>query len=190
MTWRGALNRSPAPLRRWVLHVVDTNPNSASARGWLEDTSKVAKYVMSDADYAARDNTYRQYKEQKRKVGMHAHSSLQGLGMAMRMHARSQLAGSRRWRRPLQQQGTGHCPAQTTQAVGWGDGGGPTKAMLLRCRRTQSGRRRRSCACAGACPTKRPNRRRTCRRVASWLTWVYHPSWITMLDVLRPPQHA
>lgn len=55
-------------LRRWVLHIIDTNPNSLSARGWLEDTSKVQKYVMSDADYDARENTYRQYKAQKLKV--------------------------------------------------------------------------------------------------------------------------
>lgn len=53
---------------RMVLHVIDTNPNSLSARGWLEDTSKVQKYVMSDADYNARENTYRKYKEQKLKV--------------------------------------------------------------------------------------------------------------------------
>ena len=50
---------------RWVLHVADTNPNSLSARGWLEDTSKVQKYVMSDAEYDARENTYRKYKEAK-----------------------------------------------------------------------------------------------------------------------------
>jgi tubulin-folding cofactor B len=55
-------------LCRWVLHVIDTNPNSLSARGWLEDTSKVQKYVMSDADYDARENTYRRHKAQKQKV--------------------------------------------------------------------------------------------------------------------------
>ena len=54
--------------RRWLLHVEDTNPHSLSAHGWLEDTRKVAKYVMSDADYARRENTYRAYKEQRRKA--------------------------------------------------------------------------------------------------------------------------
>ena len=53
---------------RWLLHIVDTNPNSLSARGWLEDTSKVQKYVMSDAEYGARENTYRKYKEGKLKA--------------------------------------------------------------------------------------------------------------------------
>ena len=53
---------------RWALHIVDTNPNSLSARGWLEDTSKVQKYTMTDEQYRARDNTYWKYKEQKLKV--------------------------------------------------------------------------------------------------------------------------
>lgn len=30
-----------------------------AANGWLEDVTKVDKYVMSDEAYAARDNTYR-----------------------------------------------------------------------------------------------------------------------------------
>lgn len=53
---------------RWVLHIVDTNPNSLSARGWLEDTSKVQKYTMSDEEYKARENTYWKFKEEKLKV--------------------------------------------------------------------------------------------------------------------------
>ena len=36
-----------------------------AANGWLEDVSKVEKYVMSDEQYAARDNTYRKYKEER-----------------------------------------------------------------------------------------------------------------------------
>ena len=47
---------------------MDTNPNSLSARGWLEDTSKVQKYTMSDEEYKARENTYWKYKEEKLKV--------------------------------------------------------------------------------------------------------------------------
>lgn len=49
---------------------MDTNPNSLSARGWLEDTSKVQKYTMSDEDYKARENTYWRYKEEKLKVSI------------------------------------------------------------------------------------------------------------------------
>lgn len=41
------------------MHVIDSDPMSASANGWLEDTSKVEKYVMADEDYAKRENTYR-----------------------------------------------------------------------------------------------------------------------------------
>ena len=47
---------------------MDTNPNSLSARGWLEDTSKVQKFTMSDEDYKARENTYWKYKQEKLKV--------------------------------------------------------------------------------------------------------------------------
>ena len=36
-----------------------------AANGWLEDTGKVEKYVMSEEAYAARDNTYRKFKEAK-----------------------------------------------------------------------------------------------------------------------------
>lgn len=53
---------------RCILHVIDTDASSKSAAGWLEDTSKVQKYVMSDEDYAKRENTYKQYKLMKQKV--------------------------------------------------------------------------------------------------------------------------
>ncbi|KAK9843543.1 hypothetical protein WJX81_008120 [Elliptochloris bilobata] len=56
-----------SPQDGWVLHVQDTNPHSLSAHGWLEDTRKVVKYVMSDEDYARRENTYRSYKERRRQ---------------------------------------------------------------------------------------------------------------------------
>lgn len=45
-----------------TLHVIDDDPTSASANGWLEDLSKVDKYVMSDEDYAKRKGTFREYK--------------------------------------------------------------------------------------------------------------------------------
>ncbi len=53
---------------RYVLHIIDTDPLSLSANGWLEDTSKVQKYEMSDQAYAERENTYRKFKEQRLKV--------------------------------------------------------------------------------------------------------------------------
>ncbi len=56
-------------LHRCIIHVIDTDASSKSASGWLEDTSKVQKYVMSDEDYAKRENTYKQYKLMKQKVG-------------------------------------------------------------------------------------------------------------------------
>ncbi|PRW56915.1 tubulin folding cofactor B [Chlorella sorokiniana] len=52
-----------SPQDGFTLHIIDTDPTSLSANGWLEDVSKVDKYVMSDEAYAARDNTYRKYKE-------------------------------------------------------------------------------------------------------------------------------
>lgn len=45
--------------RRYQIHVVDLDPQSASAGGWLEDVSLVDKYVMSDDEYNKKENTYR-----------------------------------------------------------------------------------------------------------------------------------
>ena len=53
--------------RRFTLHIIDIDPNSSSADGWLEDVSKVQKYEISEEDYNARENTYRKFKEQKLK---------------------------------------------------------------------------------------------------------------------------
>lgn len=59
---------STGVLCRQTLHILDHDPHSLSAHGWLEDTSKVEKYVMSEDAYAKRANTYKSFKEQKRKV--------------------------------------------------------------------------------------------------------------------------
>ena len=59
---------SSGPVRRCIVHIIDTDPHSLSANGWLEDVSKVQKYEMSEADYEQRENTYRKFKEQKLKV--------------------------------------------------------------------------------------------------------------------------
>ncbi|KAK9861662.1 hypothetical protein WJX84_008869, partial [Apatococcus fuscideae] len=49
------------------LHIMDLDPHSFSAHGWLEDTSKVEKFVMSDERLQSAENTYKKYKEQKQK---------------------------------------------------------------------------------------------------------------------------
>ena len=54
-----------SPENGFILHIHDADPTSASAGGWLEDTTKIEKYVMSEAEYNKRDNTYRKYKQSK-----------------------------------------------------------------------------------------------------------------------------
>jgi hypothetical protein len=48
--------------RSYTIHIVDTDPTSSSAGGWLEDTSLVDKYKMSDEDYGKREESYRNFK--------------------------------------------------------------------------------------------------------------------------------
>ncbi|KAG2489262.1 hypothetical protein HYH03_012282 [Edaphochlamys debaryana] len=54
-----------SPRDGYSLHVQDTDPTSASAGGWLEDTSLVAKYKMSDEDYDKREKSYRKWKNEQ-----------------------------------------------------------------------------------------------------------------------------
>ena len=56
-----------SPRNGMRLHVVDVDPNSMSANGWLEDVSKVEKYVMSDEAYGKREGTYRRWANKKRE---------------------------------------------------------------------------------------------------------------------------
>lgn len=56
-----------SPRDGMTLHVVDADPHSASAGGWLENTDLVEKYVISDENYDKRENTYRKFREEKRK---------------------------------------------------------------------------------------------------------------------------
>lgn len=49
------------------LLLIDEDPYSASANGWLEDTSLVPKYVMPDDVYDKKENTYRKFKAKMRK---------------------------------------------------------------------------------------------------------------------------
>jgi len=43
------------------IHIIDTNPHSTSAGGWLEDVSLVKKYEISEDDYNKRDGTMRKW---------------------------------------------------------------------------------------------------------------------------------
>lgn len=54
-----------SPMHGYTIHIVDTDPTSSSAGGWLEDTSLVEKYKMSDDKYDKLENTYRKFKAKK-----------------------------------------------------------------------------------------------------------------------------
>jgi tubulin-folding cofactor B len=47
-----------------TLHIIDLDPHSASAAGWLDDTNLVQKYEMSKEDYTKRKGTVHQWKKQ------------------------------------------------------------------------------------------------------------------------------
>ena len=50
-----------------TLYMIDDDAHSASANGWLEDTSLVEKYVLSDDAYDKKENTYRKFKQKMRE---------------------------------------------------------------------------------------------------------------------------
>ncbi|KAK7399249.1 hypothetical protein VNO78_10428 [Psophocarpus tetragonolobus] len=52
-----------SPLDGFRLHVVDLDPASLSSGGWLEDTSLVEKYKISEEAYNKRQDTFRKYKD-------------------------------------------------------------------------------------------------------------------------------
>lgn len=52
-----------SPLDGYRLHVHDLDPSSVSSGGWLEDTSLVEKYTISEEAYEKRDGTFRKFKE-------------------------------------------------------------------------------------------------------------------------------
>ena len=56
-----------SPLDGMRLHVIDTDPMSVSANGWLEDLSKVEKYVMSDEAYEKREGHLSPVGEKKKR---------------------------------------------------------------------------------------------------------------------------
>lgn len=54
-----------SPFDGYRIHITDINPTSLSAGGWLEDTSLVEKYNISEDAYNKREDTYRKYRERK-----------------------------------------------------------------------------------------------------------------------------
>ncbi|KAG0629618.1 hypothetical protein M758_1G117200 [Ceratodon purpureus] len=54
-----------SPFDGFRIHIIDKNPTSLSAGGWLEDTSLVEKYTISEESYNNREDTYRKYRLKK-----------------------------------------------------------------------------------------------------------------------------
>lgn len=52
-----------SPLDGYRLHVIDFDPSSVTSGGWLEDTSLVEKYSISEEAYDKLDGTFRKYKD-------------------------------------------------------------------------------------------------------------------------------
>ncbi|CAL1385156.1 unnamed protein product [Linum trigynum] len=51
------------PVDGFRLHIIDLDPSSVTSGGWLEDTSLVEKYTISDESYDKLDGTFRKFKE-------------------------------------------------------------------------------------------------------------------------------
>ncbi|MCO5575678.1 hypothetical protein L7F22_029482 [Adiantum nelumboides] len=72
------------------IHIVDLDPTSCTANGWLEDTSLVEKYTITDADYDKREDTFRKFKEKKMAEGQiwNQHKTDEGVSeeMAQSIH--------------------------------------------------------------------------------------------------------
>ncbi|KAJ6700101.1 TUBULIN FOLDING COFACTOR B [Salix purpurea] len=52
-----------SPFDGYRLHIIDLDPSSVTAGGWLEDISSVEKYSISEEAYDKRDGTFRKFKE-------------------------------------------------------------------------------------------------------------------------------
>lgn len=52
-----------SPQNGYRLHVIDLDPSSLTSGGWLEDTSLVEKYSISEEAYSKLGGTFRKYKE-------------------------------------------------------------------------------------------------------------------------------
>ncbi|EEC78316.1 hypothetical protein OsI_18050 [Oryza sativa Indica Group] len=54
---------SYSPYDGYRLHIIDLDPSSITSGGWLEDTSLVEKYTISDEAYNNLDTNFRKFKE-------------------------------------------------------------------------------------------------------------------------------
>ncbi|KAJ4772538.1 Tubulin-folding cofactor B [Rhynchospora pubera] len=52
-----------SPHNGYRLHITDLDPTSVTSGGWLEDTSLVEKYTISDEAYNKLDSNFRKFKE-------------------------------------------------------------------------------------------------------------------------------
>ncbi|KAL3814265.1 hypothetical protein ACJIZ3_015533 [Penstemon smallii] len=52
-----------SPQNGFRMHVIDLDPSSVTSGGWLEDTSLVEKYKITDEAYDKLDGTYKKFKE-------------------------------------------------------------------------------------------------------------------------------
>ena len=58
--------RSYGAQNGYLIHVTDNNPNATM--GEWDDVSKVEKYVMSDAEYDKKEDTYRNFRKRQLKL--------------------------------------------------------------------------------------------------------------------------
>merc|ERR1712010_182261 len=54
------------PENGFSIHVLDSDPNSLSAGGWLENTALVKKYEISEEDYDKREGTVRKWMQSQK----------------------------------------------------------------------------------------------------------------------------
>uniref|UniRef100_A0A7N0RH44 CAP-Gly domain-containing protein n=1 Tax=Kalanchoe fedtschenkoi TaxID=63787 RepID=A0A7N0RH44_KALFE len=64
-----------SPQNGYRLHVIDLDPSSVTSGGWLEDTSLVEKYTISEEAYNKLDGTYRKFKEKLVPQNQASHES-------------------------------------------------------------------------------------------------------------------
>lgn len=61
----GHLLRDYNPKDNDIIHVIDHDPDSAAANGWLDDITLVQRYEMPDEQYDKLPNTYRAWKKKQ-----------------------------------------------------------------------------------------------------------------------------
>ncbi|XP_043690522.1 tubulin-folding cofactor B [Telopea speciosissima] len=64
-----------SPQDGYRLHIVDLDPSSVTSGGWLEDTSLVEKYKISDEAYDKLDGTVKKFKEKLASQNPSSHES-------------------------------------------------------------------------------------------------------------------